>query len=358
MATIAVDVMGGDYGLPVTLPGSVASLMESMAQAGSVSPFELLLVGEQQRVSAALDNLLSRDRLFKKQANQLRERIEIIHADQVVDMDESPRAAMRTKKRSSMRIALDLVKSGHAQAAVSAGNTGALVAISRYLLKTFPNIVRPAIVSKIPTHQGHCYMLDLGGNVDTSARHLYQFAAMGAMLSSALDQVEQPRVGLLNIGEEEIKGNEQVKGAHALLQQAHWLNYIGYIEGDAVYSGVADVVVCDGFVGNVALKSSEGAARFIASVMKDEINRHKRYQLLALLMAPVLKAVKRRIDPGQYNGATLVGLRGNVVKSHGGADEAGFKAAVTLAAQEAEKNIAHLIGERLASLTASLSASL
>lgn len=350
MVAIAVDMMGGDIGPSVTVPGAVSLLLDSLIDNSSFAPFSLLLVGDQTIIQQELQQLFSQHRRFNRKASELRERIQIVHAEEAIGMDEKPSTAMRTKKRSSMRIMLNLVKEGAAQAAVSAGNTGALVAISRYVLKTFPSIVRPAIVSKIPTQTGHCYMLDLGGNVDTHAEHLHQFAEMGTILSSELDHVQRPRVGLLNIGEEEIKGNEQVKQANELLQAAYWINYVGYIEADAIYSGVVDVVVCDGFVGNVALKSSEGAARFIAGIAKQEIGRFMHRKLLALLATPIWKALKKRIDPNRYNGASLVGLRGNVVKSHGGVDQEGFKSAVSVAVQEAHKDLAHLIGDRLAML--------
>ena len=345
MLTIAVDMMGGDHGIKVTVPGALHAMLKAI---DSKKPsVDFVLVGNEPVIKSALNDLFLTDRQLRKSRRRLLNHLSFVHTDQQIGMDEKPSVALRTKRSSSMRIAVNLVKQGRAQAVVSAGNTGALVAVSRYVLKMFPDIDRPAIVSKIPTQSGHCYMLDLGGNVDTSAKHLLQFAAMGSILATELDHVLKPRVGLLNIGEEDIKGNEQVQQAALLLQKSPWINYCGYIEGDAIYSGDFDVVVCDGFVGNVALKSSEGVARFIMQLIKQEALRSVHRRALALATKPILKAVKRRIDPRQYNGASLVGLKGIVVKSHGGADKFGFAKAIGLAITEADKNIASLIGERL-----------
>jgi len=270
----------------------------------------------------------------------------IHHASQVVMMDDSPSLALRNKKDSSMRVAINLVKEGAAQACVSAGNTGALMATARFVLKTLPGIDRPAIISALPTINGHTHVLDLGANVDSSAEHLLQFAVMGSVLTKAVDNIERPTVGLLNIGEEEIKGNEQVKEAAKLLATSN-LNYIGYVEGDDIYKGTVDVVVCDGFIGNVALKTSEGLAKMISHYMKQEFKRNLFTKLAALVAMPVLKAFRSRIDPREYNGATLVGLRGIVIKSHGSADVFSFGNAIQEAVREVHKNVPVKIQQEL-----------
>ena len=240
-------------------------------------------------------------------------RLTIHHTSQCVEMGESPAVALRTKKDSSMRVAINLVKEGKAQACVSAGNTGALMATARFVLKTLPGIDRPAIISTFPTRAGNknMRMLDLGANVDCSVSHLFQFAVMGSVLASAVDNIANPTVCLLNIGEEDIKGNEQVKEAAQLLVNSKAINYIGYIEGDKLYSGRADVIVCDGFIGNVALKTSEGVASFIGQLIKEAFHSSLFAKLTAVLALPVIKSVIRRIDPDRYNGASLIGLKGH-----------------------------------------------
>lgn len=248
-----------------------------------------------------------------------------------------------------MRVAINLVKDGVASACVSAGNTGALMATARYVLKTLPGVDRPAIITAIPTIKGHTHMLDLGANVDSTAEHLFQFAVMGSVLTSAVDNIERPTVGLLNVGEEEIKGNERVKEAARLLSESE-INYVGFIEGDDIYAGKVDVVVCDGFVGNVALKTSEGVARMLGYYMKQEFTRTPFTKLAALVSRPVIKAFYKKIDPGCYNGATLVGLQGIVIKSHGSADVPAFANAIKEAVLEIEKDVPQLIGKRLESL--------
>jgi len=329
--SLAVDVMGGDHGPTVTVP----AVLSFLSQRPEASVF---LVGDQ----ALIQSLLGGD-----MADSLRARIEVVHTTEVVTMDEKPSTALRTKKDSSMRVAINLVRDGRAQACVSAGNTGALMAISRFVLKTHPKIDRPAICTSIPTMNGSCYMLDLGANVDCSAEHLYQFALMGNVLARALSNLENPKVGLLNIGEEEIKGNDQVKAANDLLAASDHFNYIGYVEGDGVFSGEADVVVCDGFVGNVALKSSEGVAKLIQSFLKEEFTRSWFTKLIALIALPVLNGLKKRLDPGRYNGASLVGLQGIVVKSHGNADKSGFMHALLVAAEQISKDVPGLISREL-----------
>ncbi len=271
------------------------------------------------------------------------DRVEICMAEEVVTMQDTAAVALRNKKRSSMRLAINAVKDGRAEACVSAGNTGALMAVSKFVLKTVPGIDRPAIATTIPARGGHTHMLDLGANVDSSAEHLYQFAVMGSALAAAVDGDQhppgwQPRVGLLNIGSEDIKGNEQVKEATPLLQESD-LNYIGYVEADEIYTDRADVVVCDGFVGNVSLKTSEGVARMVSYYLREEFTRSWRNKLIALIAKPVLRAFANRIDPRHYNGASLLGLKGVVVKSHGGADAVAFANAVDIAVIEIRNDV-------------------
>lgn len=262
-------------------------------------------------------------------------------------MDELPSRALRGKKDSSMRVAIDLVKEGRAAACVSAGNTGALMATARFVLKTLPHVDRPAIITALPAINGRTWVLDLGANVDCQAQHLFQFAVMGAELVSALEGIARPTVGLLNIGQEEIKGNEQVKEAHELLNASE-LNYLGYVEGDDIYlrDGL-DIVVTDGFVGNVALKNTEGVAKLIRHFMSVEFKRNLLTKLSGLIALPVLRALRRRIDPRRYNGASLLGLRGIVVKSHGGADVLAFENAIAIAKKEVLADVAQRIELRV-----------
>jgi len=323
---ISLDAMGGDFGVQVTVPAAVDVLRRR-------PDIRLVLVGDTKAIETALG---------RHRAGPVRERLEIQPASQVVEMDEPPSHALRSKKDSSMRVALNLVKEGRVDACVSAGNTGALMATARFVLKTLPGIDRPAILTAIPSIEGFCLVLDLGANVDSSAQHLFQFAVMGSVLANTVHGLAAPRVGLLNIGEEEIKGNEQVREAAVLLAGSP-LNYIGFVEGDDVYKGGVDVVVCDGFVGNVALKSSEGVARMISHFLREEFNRNLLTRLAGLMALPVLNALRRRIDPRRYNGASLLGLRGIAVKSHGGADALAFANAIEVAASEAE----HAVPERI-----------
>jgi glycerol-3-phosphate acyltransferase PlsX len=302
--------MGGDHGLVVTLPAAL-SFLRGHADA------HLLLVGRQAEIDAGLSG-----------AGELRQRIEVVHADEVVGMDDPPAQALRGKRNSSMRLAINQVKDGRADAAISAGNTGALMAISRFVLKTLDGIDRPAIASALPNQTGGTTtMLDLGANVDSSAEHLLQFAVLGAALVSALEEKERPTVGLLNIGEEVIKGNEVVKQAAELLR-ASPLNFFGNVEGNDIYKGTTDVVVCDGFVGNVALKTSEGLAQMLAGMIREEFMRGPLSKALAALAYPVLSRFKKRVDHRRYNGAALLGLRGIVIKSHGSADAYAFEQAI------------------------------
>jgi glycerol-3-phosphate acyltransferase PlsX len=274
------------------------------------------------------------------------QRLHIRHASQTVGMDEPPAQALRLKKDSSMRVALDLVRSDEAKACVSAGNTGALMATARYVLKTLPGIDRPAIITAIPSLQGHTHMLDIGANVDCTAEHLAQFATMGAIVASAVDNIDNPRVGLLNVGAEQIKGNDQVKEAARLLAGGD-LNYIGYVEGDEIYGDRADVVVCDGFVGNVSLKTSEGVARMISHYLREEFRRTVLNRLIGLIALPVLKQLRRRIDPRRYNGASLLGLQGIAIKSHGSADAVSFGNAIDIAVLEVRKDVPNRIDRHI-----------
>ena len=330
--TIALDAMGGDHGPAVTVPGALAALRTH-------PDLNLVLVGQR----AVLEKELARH--TGAEGGRLR----IQEASQVVGMDEPPAQALRGKKDSSMRVAINLVKSGEAQAVVSAGNTGALMATARFVLKTLPGIDRPAIITAFPTVHGHVHILDLGANVDSTPEQLLQFGIMGSLLVGAVERKERPLVALLNIGVEDIKGNEVVKKADELFRASD-LNYHGYVEGDEIYLGKVDVIVCDGFVGNVALKASEGLARMISQFMKEEFTRTLFAKLAALAALPVLNALRRRLDPRQYNGASLVGLNGIVIKSHGGTDTVGFEYAIRVAAEEVQNQLPQLIGARLTTL--------
>lgn len=329
---IAVDCMGGDHGPLATVPAALAF-------AGAHADAEMILVGPQATVEQALAGA----------ERMLPGRVRIVHAPEIVAMDEPPASALRGKRESSMRVAIDLVKAGEADCCVSAGNTGALMAMARFVLKMLPGIERPAIASVMPTQRGHTLMLDLGANVNCTAEQLLQFAVMGSALASAMDHSERPSVGLLNIGEEEIKGNDVVKEAAELLR-ASGLNFYGNIEGDDIYKGTTDVVVCDGFVGNVALKTSEGLAQMLAAYLREEFKRNLFTRLAAVLALPVINAFKRRVDHRRYNGASLLGLRGIVVKSHGSADSFAFQFAIDRAYAEARSALPGLISARIEAL--------
>ncbi len=329
---IALDAMGGDHGPPVIIPAALKILDEQKA-------LSLILVGDQQ--------VLMRE--LKNQHAAVGDRLAIQHASQSVTMDELPSQALRNKKDSSMRVAINLVKDGSASACVSAGNTGALMATARYVLKTLPGVDRPAIITTLPTMNGHTHMLDLGANVDSHSEHLFQFAVMGSVLTSAVDNIEKPAVGLLNIGEEEIKGNEVVKEAARMLSDSD-INYVGFIEGNDIYTGKVDIVVCDGFVGNVALKTSEGVARMLSHYMKQEFTKSLFTRLAGFVSKPVIRSFYNKIDPGCYNGASLVGLQGIVIKSHGSADVPAFTNAIREAVLEVKKDVPQRIGKQLESL--------
>jgi glycerol-3-phosphate acyltransferase PlsX len=337
--TIALDAMGGDYGPSVVVPSAVHVLKEK-------SELSVILVGDTDRIQDELASI----------KNAPHARIEIQHASQVVEMDDLPSQALRNKKDSSMRVAINLVKEGAAQACVSAGNTGALMATARFVLKTIAGVDRPAIIASLPTIKGHTHMLDMGANVDSSAENLFEFAVMGSILTSAVDNVENPKVGLLNIGEEEIKGNERVKEAARLLANSD-LNYVGFVEGDDIYKGSADVVVCDGFVGNVSLKTTEGVAQLIAHFVKQEFKKNLFTKLAALIAMPVLSSLKKKIDPRRYNGASFVGLQGIVIKSHGNADNLSFAYAIREAMVEVQMNVPQRIKNQLESMLSARQAS-
>lgn len=330
--TIAIDCMGGDHGPVVTVPAALSFLRSRPAA-------NVILVGQEEVILPLLGAAQS----------EFGARLRLRPASQVVTMDDPPAIAMRNKKDSSMRVAVDLVKADEASAAVSAGNTGALMAISRFVLKTLPGIDRPAIASVLPSMTGHTYVLDLGANVDCSAEHLLQFGVMGSSLVAAIEHKERPSVGLLNIGEEAIKGNDVVKEAGELLR-ASGLNFYGNVEGNDIYEGTVDVVVCDGFVGNVALKTSEGLAQMFGAFLKQEFSRSPLSKLMALVAMPVLKRFKQRVDHRQYNGAPLLGLRGVVLKSHGSADVVAFANALARAADAASNRLIERISERMASM--------
>lgn len=335
--TVAVDAMGGDVGLKVTVPASLQFLEDH-------PDTRLILVGDSAAIEAELST----------RESAAKSRVQIHHATQVVDMDEAPQLALKNKKDSSMRVAINLVKTGQAQAAVSAGNTGALMATARFVLKTIPGIDRPAIAKMLPSVTGKdTCMLDLGANVDCTPIQLLQFGIMGSELVSCITGRTNPTVGLLNIGAEDIKGNDIVKRASLLLKDSE-LNFMGNVEGDDVYSGVVDVVVCDGFTGNVALKTAEGVAHMVMVFMRREFTRTWWTRLCALLAMPVLKQFRKSLDPRRFNGASFLGLRGTVVKSHGGTDALGFRYALMQASEEARANVIGHITDRVSQQMANL----
>lgn len=327
--TISLDCMGGDHGPVVVVPAAVNVIKK-------YPDLSLILVGDEKAINAQLENHSDLDM----------QRISIQHTSEVVGMDEPPAQVLRNKKNSSMRVAINLVRDKQAHACVSAGNTGALMATARYVLHTLAGIDRPAINTILPALKGHTHMLDLGANVDCKADNLYQFAVMGSVLASAVDDVAAPSVGLLNVGQEAIKGNDQVKEANVLLEKSS-LNYIGYVEGDDIYCSDVDVVVCDGFVGNVSLKTSEGVARLISHLARQSFTKNLYTKLVALLAQPILNQLKQTIDPRHYNGASLLGLKGIVIKSHGGADAYSFESAIKMAKIEADKAVPELIDKQL-----------
>ena len=325
--TVAIDCMGGDHGPSVTVPAALSFVRKH-------DDARVILVGREEIIRP----------LLGPRANN---RVSILHASEVVEMHEAPALAIRNKKQSSMRLVVDLVKRGEADACVSAGNTGALMAISRFVLKMLPGIDRPAICAVFPTLVGHVHVLDLGANVDCTPEHLLQFAIMGTSLVAAIEHKDRPSVGILNIGAEDIKGNDVVKRAAELLRDSG-LNFVGNVEGDGIYKGGAEVVVCDGFVGNVAVKASEGLAQMMATFLRQEFNRNVLTKLVALISLPVLKHFKQRVDHRRYNGASLLGLKGIVVKSHGSADAFSFGNAIERTGEIVRGGVLARICERVA----------
>lgn len=314
--------MGGDFGPRVTVPSSIQALSRHPR-------LTIQLIGHQGEIHSHI----------RKIKPEIANRLDVIHTEEMIGMDVKPSMALRHGKGSSMCMALKQVSEEKADACVSAGNTGALMVLGRFVLKTLPGIDRPAIISAVPTLSGHSYMLDLGANVDCAAEHLLQFAIMGSVMTQAVDRIEAPTVGLLNVGQEEIKGNEQVKLASRLISEHGELNYIGYIEGDDIFRGRADVIVCDGFVGNIALKGSEGLANLIRHKVRASFRKGIYRRFLGLLAGPVLAELNRQMDPSRRNGASLLGLQGIVVKSHGGANEKCFGYALDQAVAEIEMDL-------------------
>ena len=327
--TIALDCMGGDHGVKVTVPAAIDFLKRE-------DDVSIILVGLHDPI----------ERELRRHGAAESDRLSVKPASEVVAMDEQPAHALRGKRNSSMRVAVNLVKEGVADACVSAGNTGALMAISRFVLKMMPGIERPAIASFLPTVNDRVCMLDLGANVNCTAEHLLQFAVMGSCLVSAVEHIERPSIGLLNIGEEQIKGNEVVKDAAELLRASE-LNFQGNVEGSDIYMGSTDVIVCDGFVGNVALKTSEGLAQMLGQYLREEFGRSLFTRMCGLLALPVVKSFRKRVDHRRYNGASLLGLRGIVVKSHGGADAYAFGFAIRRAYNAAKRGMLASIEDKI-----------
>lgn len=324
--TIALDAMGGDHGLNVVVPAAVRAIHKH-------PDLKLILVGDGDQIVAELK---------KHGVSAQHAQLMIEHTTEVVTMDELPSHALRNKKNSSMRVAINLVKDNRAEACVSAGNTGALMATARFVLKTLPGIDRPAIISELPTTKGRTRVIDLGANVDSCAEHLFQFAVMGSALIQALDK-KNPKIAMLNIGVEEIKGNDQVKRTAHMLSECKVMNYVGYVEGDHFYSGDVDLIVCDGFVGNVALKASEGLAAMFVSVLKESFTRNWWTKLVGFCASPALRHLRKRMDPARYNGASLIGLNGIVVKSHGGASDIAFGFAIEEAMLQVKNRVVDLV---------------
>ena len=318
---IALDAMGGDHGPQVTVPAAKLALEE-------IEDLELVLVGNENQLAAEV----------RKQGLDGDSRIRIHHASEVVGMEDLPVVALKKKKDSSMRVAINLVKEGTVQACVSAGNTGALMATSKFVLKTIHGISRPAICTILPGIKGHTHMLDLGANLECTPQNLAEFALMGSILAQSVEGISNPTVGLLNIGSEEVKGSDSIKEASQLIAQSG-LNYYGFVEGDDIYKGTVNVIVTDGFVGNVSLKTGEGLAALVAHVLQDEFKRNWFTRLAAVVTLPVLASLKRKLDPRRYNGASLLGLSGIVVKSHGSADTSAFLNAIKIAGIEIENNV-------------------
>lgn len=330
--TIAIDVMGGDLGPLVTLPAAIRAIKKS-------ATLKLVLCGDKTSISN-----------FLQQEHQLdNSRIQVEPTTDVVSMDEKPSIALRNKKNSSMRRALDLVQLGQADACVSAGNTGALFATAHFVLKTLPGVERPALISSLPTHKQdkHVFMLDLGANVFCDSNVLYQFGVMGSVMAEQVDGIERPKIALLNMGEEDIKGSDHIKMAATHLSENPDINYIGFVEGNDIFTNKADVIVCDGFVGNVALKTCEGVARLVYKRMKEVLSRHFFARIFGRILYPSLKKLFKPLNPDQYNGASLIGLRGIVIKSHGNAGISAFTNAIFEAEKEVERQVPEKITKKL-----------
>ena len=324
--TIALDMMSGDHGVSSSVPAAIESIEK-------FDDMFLILVGDEDKINPLISDKIKvlEDTRYK-----------ILHTKESINMDDEIISAIRGKKKSSMRLGINAVKNKDADACVSAGNTGALMALSKIILKTIPGIDRPAICGSLPTKSGQFHMLDLGANVECSAKHLYQFSLMGSALVQSLELNNKPVIGLLNIGSEEFKGNDTIKSAGQLISKSN-LNYAGFVEGDDMFSGKFDVVVADGFAGNIALKRIEGVAKVISHFIKTEFTKNIFTKLSALISLPVLKSVKRRVDPREYTGASLVGLQGVVVKSHGGADSYAFSQAINTAYYEVKNELLNKI---------------
>ncbi|MGI9317249.1 MAG: phosphate acyltransferase PlsX [bacterium] len=331
MINLSVDAMGGDHGLDATIPASI-NVVEKY------SDVKVILVGDSQTIGARLSG------------HDLNGRVTVQSASEVVEMEDAPSYALRKKKDSSMRVAINLVKSGQANACISAGNTGALMATARFVLKTIPGIERPAICAALPKLNGFTYMLDLGANIDSPPEILFQFGLMGSRLITCLGGKQNPTVGLLNIGVEEMKGNETIKAAAEIFRNSE-LNYRGFVEPNEIYLGDTDLIVCDGFVGNIALKASEGVAQMIMDTLKEEFTRSLITKACGAFASPVLNSIKTRLDHRRYNGASLLGLRGTVVKSHGGTDHVGFQHAIEVAIEEVRKNLVSEIENSLSAVS-------
>jgi len=343
--SIAIDAMGGDNGLKATVPAVIKVLKKH-------PDINFILVGQEK----VLRRVLGKYKLDKHP------RLSVQHASEVVAMDESPALALRNKKDSSMRVAINLVKDGKAQACVSAGNTGALMATARFVLKMLPGIDRPAIVYAMPTvdqttgERGSVNMLDLGANVGCTSEHLFQFAVMGSVLSEARQNIKNPKVALLNIGEEDIKGPDSIKHAAKMLADTDGINYTGFVEGNDIFKAKADVIVCDGFIGNVALKSVEGLASFINYNIKSAFKSNLLTKLCGILAFPVLLKIKKNLDMRRFNGASFLGIKGVVIKSHGGADSEAFVSALEVAVVEASKDLPGRLHNKVESLMGQLDA--
>jgi len=326
---IALDAMGGDHGPRVTVGAAKLALDE-------IADLELVLVGDEDQLTAELEkHELAGDN-----------RVRIHHASEVVAMDELPVVALKKKKDSSMRVAINLVKEGSVQACVSAGNTGALMATSKFVLKTVRGISRPAICTILPGINGHTHMLDLGANLECTPENLAEFALMGSVLAQSVEGIENPTIGLLNIGSEEVKGSDSIKKASQLIAKSR-LNYYGFVEGDDIYKGTVNVIVTDGFVGNVSLKTGEGLAALVNHVLRSEFKRNWLTKIAAIVAMPVLASVRRRLDPRRYNGASMLGLNGIVVKSHGSADTHSFLNAIKIADIEIENDVPQRISSAI-----------